>query len=90
MSIYATQSEIIAEIISAQIPASADEAFAWGFLAGCLGETRERMRVAFKQTFDGQVPEFLEGESAEASEYSRGFKSGVATHEDHANLGDRE
>jgi len=83
-----------------RIPVGEQEAFAWGFMVGYLGETdvfaTDTMSRAFHGigesnaiTGIGDVPEFLGDHPEDATAYSRGYEAGVATYSDHAHPEDR-
>ena len=81
-------------------PAGGQEAFAWGFMLGYLGQAPDALRAAFDgyladddapvDSWGSQtMPSFLE-QAGEGREFMRGYEAGVATYSDHACPQDRD
>lgn len=86
--------------IGPRCPVGIEEAYAWGYMIGYLGQVPDLMREAFNgNMLDDDVPidcwgsegcpTFLENYDDECREFMRGYWAGVSMYSDHAHPEDR-
>lgn len=80
--------------VGPRAPIDAQEAFAWGYMIGYLGEPPEVMQEAFPSRYDWDPmsPTWFLGSlfDGRATAFRDGYRAGVSMYTDHAHPEDRE